>query len=149
MKSSLLMHKHIIALIYSYKTFALFTRGLFSCSLQSKECLNKPNLPQRKLGKFARNIRMSFRQLLPATCNATFATCKSNATKSFLLKATEKVSNTKENWRRSANLKVSKPLYNSIKQTSRNRLSLHFNPLHKFNHPSLKSLFATIGKVLP
>ena len=31
MKSSLLMHKHIIVrqLIYSYKTFALFTRGLF------------------------------------------------------------------------------------------------------------------------
>ena len=37
-----------------------------SRSLQSKECLNKPNLLQRKLGKFARNIRMSFRQLLPA-----------------------------------------------------------------------------------
>ena len=31
MKSSLFMHKHIIVrqLIYSYKTFALFTRGLF------------------------------------------------------------------------------------------------------------------------
>ena len=31
MKSSLLMHKYIIVrqLIYSYKTFALFTRGLF------------------------------------------------------------------------------------------------------------------------
>ena len=28
-----------------------------SRSFQSKECLNKPNLLQRKLGKFARNIR--------------------------------------------------------------------------------------------
>ena len=37
-------------------------------------CLNKPNLLQRKLGKFATTIRMSFRQLLPATCDATFAT---------------------------------------------------------------------------
>ena len=44
-------------------------------SLPNKECLNKPNLLQRKLGKFARNIWMSFRQLLPATCDAAFATC--------------------------------------------------------------------------
>ena len=63
-------------------TISLKTR-LLKCSknkprrinLLSKECLNKPNLLQRKLGKFARNIRMSFRQLLPATCDATFATC--------------------------------------------------------------------------
>ena len=51
-----------------------------SRSLQSKECLSKPNLLQQKLCKFARNIRMSFRQLLPARnpcdvlvkCNKTF-----------------------------------------------------------------------------
>ena len=39
-----------------------------------------------------------------------------------------------------------------IKQTSTNRLSLSFLaadiPLHKLNHPSLKYLFATMGKVL-
>ena len=70
-----------------------------SYSSQYKECLNKPNLLQRWLGKFARNTRMSFRQLLPATCNAIFTTCWSNATKSVLWKAAKKVSNTKENWR--------------------------------------------------
>ena len=42
-----------------------------SCCSQSKEGLNKPNLLQLKLGKSARNIRRSFRQLLPATCDAT------------------------------------------------------------------------------
>ena len=53
MKSSLLMHKHIVVgqSIYSYKTFALFTGVFLSRSLQSKECLNKPNLLQQKLGK--------------------------------------------------------------------------------------------------
>ena len=35
--------------------------------------------------------------------------------KVFLEKATEKVSDTKENWRRRAIPKVSKPIYNSIK----------------------------------
>ena len=46
-ETSLLMHIYIIVrqLIQSYKTLALFTRGLLSCSLQSKECQNKPNLP--------------------------------------------------------------------------------------------------------
>ena len=44
MHEIMLVHKHIIVghLIYSYKTFALFTVHVvfLSSSLQSKECLN-------------------------------------------------------------------------------------------------------------
>ena len=56
---------------------------------------------------------MSFRQLLLVTCDATFVTCLSNVIKSFCGKPPKKVSNTKDNWRRRANPKVSKPFYNS------------------------------------
>ena len=145
------MHKHIIVrqLIYSYKTLALF----LSRSLQSKECLNKPNLLQRKLGKFARNIRMSFRQLLPATCDATFATCYSNATKSFFVESHRK---SKQHQR-----KLETKIKSQSKQTFPQLHQVNFKeqvvssflaadiPLQKLNHPSLKSLFATIRKVLP
>ena len=68
-------------------------------------------------------------------------------------KATEKVSNTKENWRRKANPKVSKP---QSKQTFLQLDQVNFKeqvvssflatdvPLHKLNYPFLKSLFATM-----
>ena len=73
--------------------------------------------------------------------------------KVFLRKAIEKVSNTKENWRRRANLKVSKPFYISILSKLQEQIVSSFLaadiPLHKLNHPSLKSLFARMGKVLP
>ena len=73
--------------------------------------------------------------------------------KVFLRKAIEKVSNTKENWRRRANLKVSKPFYISILSKLQEQVVSSFLaadiPLHKLNHPSLKSLFARMGKVLP
>ena len=41
-------------------------------------------------------------------------------------KATEKVSNTKGNWRQKANPNASKLFYNSIKKNLKNRLSLYF-----------------------
>ena len=47
-ETSLLMHKYIIVRqsnpIKALRSLQLFTRGLLSCSLQSKECQNKPNL---------------------------------------------------------------------------------------------------------
>ena len=68
-------------------------------------------------------------------------------------KATEKVSNTKENWRRRANLKVSKPFLHLDQVNFKEQVVSSFLaadiPLHKLNHPSLKSLFARMGKVLP
>ena len=74
------------------------------------------------------------------------------ATKSFLWKAIEKVSNTKEICRRITNPKVSKPFYNSIQVNFKEHVvSLFLGadiPLHKLNHLLLKSLFATMGKVL-
>ena len=68
-------------------------------------------------------------------------------------KATEKVSNTKENWRRRANLKVSKSFLHFDQVNFKEQVVSSFLaadiPLHKLNHPSLKSLFARMGKVLP
>ena len=96
---------------------------------------------------------MSFRQLLPATCDATFATCWSNATKNFLWKATEKVSNTEENWRRRANLQSKQTFLHFDQVNFKEHVASSFLaadiPLHKLNHPSLKSRFARMGKVLP
>ena len=68
-------------------------------------------------------------------------------------KATEKVSNTKENWRRRAN-PHSKQTFLQLDQVNfKEQVVFSFLaadiPLHKLNHPSLKSLFATMGKVLP
>ena len=73
--------------------------------------------------------------------------------KKFLWKATEKVSSTKENWRRRVNPKVSKIFLqldqvNFKEQVVSSFLAADIS-LYKLNHPSLKSLFATMGKVLP
>ena len=117
MKSLLLMHKHIIVrqLLYSHKTFALFTCGLF------KLWLAKQKLP--KLAKYSiakvRQICVKHPDEFLATpagdlhCNLCDVLVKCD--EKFLWKAIEKVSNTKKNWRRSANPKVSKPFYYSIK----------------------------------
>ena len=86
---------------------------------------------------------MSFRQLLRATCDATFATCWSNATKSFLWKATEKVSKSQ-----SKQTFLQLDQVNFKEQVVSSFLAADI-PLHKLNHSSLKSLFATMGKVLP
>ena len=68
-------------------------------------------------------------------------------------KATEKVSSTKENWRRRANPEVSKPFLQLDQVNFKEQVVSSFLaadiPLHKLNHPSLKSLCATMGKVLP
>ena len=69
--------------------------------------------------------------------------------RSFLWKATEKVSNTKENWR----LRVKQTFLQLDQVNFEGQVVSSFLaadiPLHKLNHPSLKSLFATIRKVLP
>ena len=124
-----------------------------SRSLQSKESLNKPNLLQRKLGKFARNIRMSFRQLLPARdlrCNLCNVLVKCD--KKFFVESHRK---SKQHQR-----KLETKSKSQSKQTFLQLDQVNFEeqvvssflaadiPLHKLNHP-LKSLFATMGKVLP
>ena len=125
-----------------------------SRSLQSKECLNKSNLLQQKLGKFARNIRMSFRQLLPARdlrCNLCDALVKCD--KKFFVESHRK---SKQHQR-----KLEMKSKSQSKQTFLQLDQVNFKeqvvssflaadiPLHKLNYPSLKSLFATMGKVLP
>ena len=125
-----------------------------SRSLQSKECLNKPNLLQRKLGKFARNIRMSFRQLLPARdlrCNLCDVLVKCD--KKFFVESHRKSkqhkrkleTKSKSQWKQTF-LQLDQA--NFKKQVVSSFLAADI-PLHKLNHPSLKSLFATMGKVLP
>ena len=65
MKSSLLMHKHIIVrqLIYSYETFALFIRGLFKLQLA------KQRLPKQAKSSTAkvRQICQEYPDEFPAT----------------------------------------------------------------------------------
>ena len=97
MKLSLLMHKHIIVrqLIYSYKAFVLFTRGLF------KLLLVKQRLPKQAKSSTAkvRQICQEYPNEFLATsagdlrCNLCDVLVKCD--KKFLWKATKKVSNTK------------------------------------------------------
>ena len=125
-----------------------------SRSLQNKECLNKPNLLQRKLGKFARNIRMSFRQLLPAgdlRCNLCDVLVKCN--KKLFVESHRK---SKQHQRKleTKSKSQSKQTFSQLDQVNfKEQVVSSFLaadiPLHKLNHPSLKSLFATMGKVLP
>ena len=125
-----------------------------SRSLQSKECLNKPNFQQRKLGKFARNIRMSFRQLLPARdlrCNLCDVLVKCD--KKFFVESHRK---SKQHQRKleTKSKSQSKQTFLQLDQVNfKEQVVTSFLaadiPLHKLNHPSLKSLFAAMGKVLP
>ena len=69
--------------------------------------------------------------------------------KGFLWKAAEKVINTKENWRRRAKPTISKPFYNNFKELVVSSFLAADIPLRKLDHFSLKSLFATMRKVLP
>ena len=152
MKSSLLVHKHIIVRqsIYSYKTFALFTRGLFKSCLQSKECLNKPNLLQRKLGKFAKNIRMSFRNSCPRLAIQSLRRVSQMRQKVFV----ESHRKSKQHKRKleTKSKSQSKQTFlqldqvNFKEQVVSSFLAVDIS-LHKLNHPSLKYLFATMGKV--
>ena len=133
MKSSLLMNKRITVrqLIYSYKTFALFTRGLFLLHVKKKffsiaRGLFKSNLAKQRMPKQAKSSTAKVRQIcqeypdeFSATpvrdlrCNLCDVLVKCD--KKFFVESHQKVSNTKENWRRRPNPKVSKPFYNSIK----------------------------------
>ena len=80
--------------------------------------------------------------------------------KKFFVESHRKSKQHQGNWRRRANLKVSEAHFYS-KQTFLHFDQVNFKeqvvssflaadiPLHKLNHPSLKSLFARMGKVLP
>ena len=72
--------------------------------------------------------------------------------KSFV-ESHEKSKQHQKNWRRRANPKVSKPSLQLDQVNFKEQVVFLFLaadiPLHKLNHPSLKSLFATMEKVLP
>ena len=93
---------------------------------------------------------MSFWQLLPATCDANFASCCQMRQKSFLWKATEKVSNTKEKLETKSKSQ-SKQTFLQLNLANFKKLVVSSFlaadiPLHKLNHPSLKFLFAAMVK---
>ena len=74
--------------------------------------------------------------------------------KKFFVKNHRKSEHRQAGLQRKTDPKVSKPFCGHIDYTSRKNQSLHLFqaediPLHKMNHPALKSLFATTGKVLP
>ena len=74
--------------------------------------------------------------------------------KKFFVESHRKVSNTKENWRRRTNLKVSKPFTTRSSKLQGTGclfiLSCRYSASQtETSHPSLKSLFAVMGKVLP
>ena len=105
-----------------------------------------------KVRQIFQEYPMSFRQLLPATCDATSATCSSNATKSFFVESHRK---SKQHQRKleTKSKSQSKQIFLQLDQVNfKEQIVSSFLaadiPLHKLNHPSLKSLFATMGKVL-
>ena len=150
------MHKHIIVrqLIYSYKAFALFTRGLLlSRSLQSKECLNKPKSSTTKVRQICQEYPDEF-SATPARelrCNLCEVLVKCD--KKFFVESHRK---SKQHQR-----KLETKSKSQSKQTFLQLDEVNFKeqvvssflaadiPLHKLNNPCLKSLLATIGKVLP
>ena len=62
MKLSLSMHKHIIVrqLIYSYKTFALFTRGLFKSQLAKQRMPKQAKSSTAKVWKICQEYPDEF-----------------------------------------------------------------------------------------
>ena len=148
------MHKHIIVRqSIPIKPLHSLHVVFLSRSLQSKECLNKPNLLQRKLGKFARNIRMSFGYSCPRLAMQPLRRVSQMRQKNFFVESNRK---SKQHQR-----KLETKSKSQSKQTFLQLDQVNFKeqvissflatdiPLHKLNHPSLKSLFATMGKVLP
>ena len=125
-----------------------------SRSLQSKECLNKPNLLQQNLGKSARNIRMRFRQLLPARdlrCDLWDVLVKCD--KKFFVESHRESKQHQRKLETKSKSQSNQTFLQLDQVNFKEQVVSSFLaadiPLHKLNHPSLKSLFATMGKVLP
>ena len=149
------MHKHIIVrqLIYFYKTFALFTRGPF------KSWLAKQRMPKQAKSSTAKvkQICQEYPDEFSATpardlrCNLCDVLVKCD--KKFFV---ESIRKSKQHHR-----KLETKSKSQSKQTFLQLDQVNFKEqvvssflaavilLHKLNHPSLKSLFATMGKVLP
>ena len=124
-----------------------------SRSLQSKECLNKPNLLQRKLGKFCQEYPDEFSATPACDLRCNLCDLLVKCDKKFFEESCRK---SKQHQR-----KLETKSKSQSKQTFLQLDQVNFNeqvvssfltadiPLHKLNHPSSKSLFATMGKVLP
>ena len=120
-----------------------------SCSLQNTECMNKPNLLQREVGMFSRNIRMSFLATLAGDfqCNVFDVLVKCD--KTFFVESHEKSKQHQEKLENPKSKQTFLQLYqaNFKEQVVFSFLTADIS-LHKLNHPFLKSLFLTIGKAL-
>ena len=124
-----------------------------SRSLQSKECLNKPNLPQRKLGQIcheypdefsatpARDLRCNLCDVL-VKCDKEFFVESHRKSKQHQRKLkTKSKSQSKQTFLQLDQVNFKEQVVSSF-------LAANIS-LPKLNHPSLMSLFATVGKVLP
>ena len=148
------MHKHIIVrqLIYFYKTFALFTPGLF-----------KSQLAKQRMPKQAKSSTAKVRQICqeyPHEFSATPARDLRCHLCDVLVKCDKKffVESNRKSKQHQRKLETKSKSQN--KQTFLQLDQVNFKeqvvssflaadiPLHKLNHPSLKSMFATVGKVL-
>ena len=154
-EASLLMHKYIYVrqLFQSYKRLALFTRDLtlLSCSLQSKECQNKPT-SIAKVRQTCQEYPDEFSATLVGDLRCNLCDVLVKCDKKFFVE-----SHRKSKQHQGKLETKSKP---QSKQTFLHFYQVNFTeqvssflaadiPLHKLNHPSLKSLFARMGKVLP
>ena len=151
----LLMHKHIIVrqLLYFYKTFALFTRGLF------KSWLAKQRMPKQAKSSTAkvRQLCQEYPDEFSATpardlrCNLCDVLVKCD--KKFFVESHQKSKQHQRKLETKSKFQ-SKQTFLQLDQVNfKEQVVSSFlaadMPLHKLNHPSLKSLFATMGKVLP
>ena len=147
------MHKYIIVrqLIYSHKSLALFTRGLLSCSLQ-----RMPKQAKSSIAK-VRQTCQEYPDEFSATpagdlrCNLCDMIVKYD--KNFFVESHRK-SKRHQGKLETKSKSQSKQTFLHFDQVNfKEHVVFSFLaadiPLHKLNHPSLKSLFARMGKVLP
>ena len=152
MKSSFLLHKHIIVrqLIYSYETFSFFTRGL-----------SKLQLAKQKMSKQTKSSTVKVRQICPEYPDEFSATPAGDLRCNVcdvLVKCGKKCFVESHQKSKQQQGKLGTKSKSQSEQTFLQLDQVNFKeqvvssflaadiPLHKLNHPSLKSLFATMGK---
>ena len=149
------MHKHIIVrqLIYFYKIFALFTRGLFKSQLAKQRMPKQTKSSTAKVRQICKEYPDEF-SATPARdlrCNLCDVLVKCD--KKFFVESHRKSKQHQRKLETKSKFQ-SKQTFLQLDQVNfKEQLASSFLaadiPLHKLNHPSLKSLFATMGKVLP
>ena len=127
MKSSLLMHKHIIVrqLIYYYKTFALFTRGLFKLQLAKQKMAKQAKSSTAKVRQIGQDYPDEFlaTSVGDKRCNLCHGLVK--CYKTFFVESHRKSKLHHGKLQTKIKSQRKQTFYNLIKQTLRNRLCVH------------------------